>query len=64
MYELGTIGIDAASSAQSKCAGCGETASLGSRWGGPGCTCGDGGVDSEQGVLTGGDSVVGGTAGV
>ena len=56
------MGRDSESSAQSKCAGSGETAHLGSSWGKTGCTGGDRGMDSERGVLTGVDRVVGDTA--
>jgi hypothetical protein len=53
-----------ASSAQSKCGGGGETACLQLSWVGLGCTGGDGGVDSEQGVSTGLDGIVGDMTGV
>jgi hypothetical protein len=61
---FGTVGNDAASSAQSKRAEGDETARLGSSWGELGCTCGDGGIGSERGVSTGVNGVVGGVAGV
>ena len=53
------MGNDAASSAQSKRAGGGETARLGSSRGEHGCTGVDGGVDGERGVSTNIDGVVG-----
>ena len=58
------MGRDSASSAQSKRAGGGETARLGSSWGKLGCTGVDGGVDGEWGMLTIVDSVVSDAAGV
>jgi hypothetical protein len=61
---LGAVGNDAASSAQSKHAGGGKTAHLRSGRGELGCAGVDGVVDSEQGVSTGVDSVVGDLAGV
>jgi hypothetical protein len=61
---LGAVGNDMASSAQSKCGGGGKTARLRLSWVGLGCTGGDGGVDSERGVSTGLDGVVGDMAGV
>ena len=64
MYELGTIGINAASSAQLKHAGGGERAFLGFSWGKTGHTWEDRGIDGEQGVLTGVDSIIGNTVGV
>jgi hypothetical protein len=44
------VGNDAASSAQSKCAGGGETARLGLSRVEQGCAGGNGGIDGEQGV--------------
>ena len=63
-YIAGGAGINAASSAQLKCAGGCETACLETSWGELGHTGGDGGIDSEQGVSLGADSIVGGVAGV
>ena len=60
---MGAVGNDAPSSAQSKHAVGGETARLRSSWGELGCTRGDGGVGSGQGVLTGVDGVVSDAAG-
>jgi hypothetical protein len=61
---LGAVDNNMASSAQSKCGGGGKTARLWLSWVGLGCTGGDGGIDSEWGVLTGLNSVVGDMAGV
>jgi hypothetical protein len=58
------VGNVVASLAQSKCVGGGKTACLGSSWGELGCTGGDGGIDSERGVSTGLDGIVGDMAGV
>jgi hypothetical protein len=61
---LGAVGNDAASSAQLKRAGGGETACLRSSWVELGCMGGDGGVDSGWGASTGFDGVVGDVAGL
>jgi hypothetical protein len=61
---LGAVGNDAASSAQSKCAGGGESARLGSGRGEQGCTGGNGGVDGERGLSAVIDNVVNEAAGV
>jgi hypothetical protein len=61
---LGAVGNDAASSAQLKCAGGGETACLWSSWVELGCMGGDGGVDSGRGASTGFDGVIGDMAGL
>ena len=55
---LGTVGNDAALSAQSKCVGGGETAHFRGVWGEQGCTGGIGAIDGEWGVLTGAGGVV------
>ena len=59
---LGTVGNDAASSAQSKCVGGGETARFGGVWGEQGCPGRIGAIDGERGVLTGAGSIVSDTA--
>jgi hypothetical protein len=56
---LGAVGNVAASSAQSKHAGGGRTARLGSSMVEQGCTGGDGGVGSGRKVSTGVDGLVG-----
>jgi hypothetical protein len=61
---LGAMGNDAASSAQSKCAGRGKAAHLGSSRVEQGCVGGDGGVDSGRGVSTGLNSIVGDVEGL
>jgi hypothetical protein len=69
VYKLGVMGIDTASSAQSKRVGVGiehggtelEGGSMArSRpyWEWLGCAGSDGGIDGEQGVLTGVDGVI------
>jgi hypothetical protein len=60
---LGAVGNDAESSAQSKRAGGGETARLGSSGGAQGCT-GGGGMGGEWGVSAVVDGVVNDAAGV
>ena len=60
---MGAVGNDAASSAQSKCAGGDKTVSFGSSRGEQGCTGGNGAVDGEQGVSTVVDGVVSDVAG-
>ena len=57
-WVLGTVGNDAASSAQSKCVGGGETARFGGVWGEQGCTGGIGAIDDERGVSTGAGGVI------
>jgi hypothetical protein len=61
---LGAVGNDAVSSAQSKCAGGGKSARLGSGRGEQGCMGGNGGVDGEQGLSAVVDEVVNEAAGV
>ena len=61
---VGAVGNDAASSAQSKCAGGDKTVSFGSSRGEQGCTGGNGAVNGEQGVSTVVDGVVSDAAGV
>jgi hypothetical protein len=61
---LGAVGNVAASSAQSKRVGGGETACLGSSWGELGQTGGERGTRVGQGVFTCVDGVVGGADGV
>ena len=61
---VGAVGNNAASSAQSKCAGGDKTVCFGSSRGEQGCTGGNGAVDSERGVSTVVDSVVSDAAGV
>jgi hypothetical protein len=61
---LGAVGNDTASSAQSKHAGGGKMAHLGSSMVEQGCTGRDGGVGSGRKVSTGVDGLVGDLAGV
>ena len=61
---LGGAGIGAASSAQSKRAGGGETARFGDVWGEQGCLGGNGGVDGEQGALAVVDGAINDVVGV
>jgi hypothetical protein len=60
----GMVGRDSTSSAQSKRAGCGEMARLGSSWGEPGRMGGKQGVGRGRGMFAGEDGVVGDAGGV
>jgi hypothetical protein len=63
-YELGVIGIDAASSAQSKRPGVGKTARLWSSWGELGQMGGERDAGDERWASAGADGVVGDAGGV